>query len=82
MTPAALRGHELQLLAAVLEIGAEGNYLDYASAEQAFMAVQMLVLEIDDPELESQLEALGNSLNDDERYRPAQFARLLAELRD
>jgi hypothetical protein len=82
LTPAALRGHELQLLAAVLEIGAAGNYLDYASAEQAFMAVQMLVLEIDDPELESQLEALGNSLNDDERYRPAQFARLLAELRD
>jgi len=32
----------------VLETGAEGNYLDYVSAEQAFMAVQMLVIEIDD----------------------------------
>jgi len=32
----------------VLETGAEGNYLDYVSAEQAFMAVQMLVIEIGD----------------------------------
>lgn len=79
---ARLSGLEQQLLAAILEIGAAGNYIDYASAEQAFMAVQMLVLEIDDPELEMQLEALGNSLNDDERYRPAQFARLLAGLRE
>jgi len=82
LTPAALRGNEPELLAAVLEIGAAGNYIDYASAEQAFMAVQMLVLEIDDPEMEMQLEALGNSLNDDERYRPAQFARLLKGLRE
>jgi hypothetical protein len=81
LTPAALRGREPQLLTAVLEIGAAGNYIDYASAEQAFMAVQMLVLEIADPELQAQLDALGNSLNDEERYRPAQFARLLACLR-
>jgi hypothetical protein len=81
LTPAALRGREPQLLEAVLEIGAAGNYIDYASAEQAFMAVQMLVLEIDDPGLEAQLEALGNSLDNDERYRPAQFATLLDGLR-
>ena len=66
---------------AVLETGAEGNYLDYVSAEQAFMAVQMLVIEIDDPDLEAELDALANSLNDDERYRPAQFAQLLEDLR-
>ena len=79
--PATLHGRESQLLAAVLEIGAAGNFIDYASAEQAFMAVQMLVLEIDDPALEAQLEALGNSLDNDERYRPAQFAKLLEGLR-
>lgn len=77
LTPAALRGREQQILEAVLETGAEGNYIDYVSAEQAFMAVQMLVLEIGDPEQEAQLDELANSLNDDERYRPAQFARLL-----
>ena len=82
LTPATLRGNEPQLLAAVLKIGAAGNYIDYASAEQAFMAVQMLALEIDDPALVAQLEALGNSLNDDERYSPAQFARLLEGLRE
>ena len=63
-----------------LETGAEGNYIDYVSAEQAFMAVQMLVLEIGDAEQEAQLDELANSLNDDERYRPAQFASLLERL--
>jgi len=81
LTPAKLRNRELQILEEVLETGAEGNYLDYVSAEQAFMAVQMLVIELDDPELEAALDDLANSLNDDERYRPAQFRRLLTSLR-
>ena len=74
------RGREMQILREILATGAEGNYLDYASAEQAFMAVQMLVFEIGDPELEEELVALGDSLQDDERYRPAQFRRLLAAM--
>ena len=77
LTPATLRGRESQLLQAILLTGAAGNYIDYASAEQAFMAVQMLVLEIDEPELSAKLDALATALDDDERYRPAQFARLL-----
>ncbi len=81
LTPAKLRNRELQILEEVLETGAEGNYLDYVSAEQAFMAVQMLVIELDDPELEAELDALANSLDNDERYRPAQFRRLLTSLR-
>ena len=70
----------MQILREILATGAEGNYLDYASAEQAFMAVQMLVFEIGDPDLEDELTALGDALQDDERYRPAQFRRLLAAL--
>ena len=66
----------------MLETGVEGNYIDYVSAEQAFMAVQMLVLEIDDPDLEAKLDELATSLDDDERYRPSQFAGLLDKLRD
>ena len=66
----------------MLETGVEGNYIDYVSAEQAFMAVQMLVLEIDDPDLEAKLDELATSLDDDERYRPSQFAQLLDDLRD
>ncbi len=82
LTPRKVRGEERQILEHVLETGAEGNYLDYVSAEQAFMAVQMLVIELDDPYLEAELDALADSLNDDERYRPAQFRRLLTSLRD
>jgi hypothetical protein len=81
VTPARIGGFESQILEAVLEAGADGNYLDYASAEQAFMAVQMLAIELGDPELEAALDKLANSLDDDERYRPAQFATLLDDLR-
>ncbi|MBT8099464.1 MAG: cytochrome c family protein [Gammaproteobacteria bacterium] len=80
LSPERLQNRERQLLKDLLTVGAEGNYLDYASAEQAFMAVQMLVIEIDDPTLDAALEALADSLDDDERYRPGQFARLLADL--
>jgi hypothetical protein len=77
-----LNNQEIRLLREILATGAEGNFLDYAAAEQAFMAVQMLVFEIGDPDLQKQLDRLGDSLEDDERYRPMQFARLLAELAD
>jgi len=59
---------------------ADGNYLDYISAEQAFMAVQMLVIELDDPYLEDQLDRIADTLNNDERYRPSRFAAMLAAL--
>ena len=80
LSPRNLRGREMQLLREVLGTGAEGNYIDYISAEQAFMAVQMLVIEIDDPWLEDQLDRIADTLNNDERYRPAQFAAMLATL--
>lgn len=77
LSPARLQNREGQILAEVLRLGAEENYLDYVSAEQAFMAVQMLVIELDDPDLEAELDRLAGSLDDDERYRPDLFARLL-----
>jgi len=82
LTPSRLRGRELSILEEVLATGAEGNYLDYVSAEQAFMAVQMLVIELDDPDLEMQLDTLADSLDNDERYRPSEFRRLLDNLRE
>ncbi len=81
-TPDRLAGRERRLLRELLATGAEGNYLDYASAEQAFMAVQMLVFELGVERLAAKLDLLGNALDDDERYRPAQFARLLADFDD
>lgn len=80
LTPAKLQGREFSILEEVLATGAEGNYLDYVSAEQAFMAVQMLVIELNDPDLEAELDTLANSLNNDERYRPSEFRALLDNL--
>ena len=82
LTAARLAGRERQILEEVLATGAEGNYLDYMSAEQAFMAVQMLVIELDDPGLDAELDTLADSLNNDERYRPSEFRRLLDNLQD
>ncbi len=76
----SLQGREMSVLREILGTGAEGNYIDYISAEQAFMAVQMLVIEIDDPWLEDQLNTIAETLSNDERYRPAQFAAVLATL--
>jgi len=44
------------------------------------MAAQMLVIELDKPYLEDQLDRMVNTLNNDERYRPSQFAAVLAAL--
>jgi len=80
LSPAAMQNRERQVLRELLATGAEGNYLDYVSAEQAFMAVQMLVFEIGDAELEAALGPLGDALQNDERYSPGRFAQLLANL--
>ena len=80
ITPTSLRNRERQILREILATGAAGNYLDYVSAEQAFMAVQMLVFEIGDDSLEAALDPLGDALQDDERYSPYRFARLLAAM--
>ena len=82
LTPTTMQNRERQVLRELLATGAEGNYLDYVSAEQAFMAVQLLVFEIGDAELEAALGPLGDALQNDEHYSPARFAQLLANLGD
>jgi len=80
LSPDTLANRERQLLRELLATGAEGNYIDYVSAEQAFMAVQMLAYEIGDASMKARLDPLGDALDDDERYSPARFRSLLAEL--
>ncbi len=75
-----LQHRKQQILRQILASGAQAQFIDYASAEQAFMAVQMLVYELEDADLEAEIGELADSLQDDERYRPAQFSRLLAKL--
>ena len=65
------------ILDEILELAAGGNFLDYVSAEQAFMAVQMLAIELGDDALQASLDALARALEDDEQYEPQHFHRLL-----
>ena len=68
------------VLTALLEAGAQGEFADYVGAEQAFMAIQMLAFESGDRSFQNYLDILAAAVEDDERFRPAEFARLLREL--
>jgi hypothetical protein len=72
---------ERQILNHILEAGAAAEFIDYASAEQAFMAVQMLAFELQDVTLQGEIDELASALENDEGYRPAQFSRLLRNSR-
>ncbi len=80
LTDSSVQSRERQILEQILRTGADGEYLDYVSAEQAFRAVQMLAYELKDSALQAELDALAEVLDNDERYRPSQFARLLRNL--
>ena len=69
-------------MSALLEAGAHGEFADYVGAEQAFMAIQMLAFESGDRALQNYLDILAVAVEDDERFRPAEFARLLRVLND
>jgi hypothetical protein len=69
------------LLRSVLAAAERGEYPDYAAAEQAAMAVTMLLAESglavgSDPEV----EALFTDLRDDEQYDAPRFGRILARI--
>ncbi len=80
LTDRTVQSRERQILEEILTAGANGEFLDYVGAEQAFMAVQMLAFELKDTSLQADLDALAEALDNDERYRPSQFARLLRNL--
>ena len=71
----------LELLRSILAAAERGEYPDYAAAEQAAMAVTILLAESgtaigSDP----QVEALFADLRDDEHFDPERFRRMLARL--
>jgi hypothetical protein len=77
LSPDSIRNRGDAVLREILLSAADGNFLDYVSAEQAFMAVQMLAIELNNASLEAALDDLAKSLENDETYQPRQFARLL-----
>jgi Cytochrome c554 and c-prime len=70
------------LLHSVLAAAERGDYPDYAAAEQAAMAVTMLLAESGlAVESNPEVEALFADLRDDERFDAERFGRILARIR-
>jgi len=70
-----------ELLRSVLAAAERGEYPDYAAAEQAVMAVTMLLAETGRAgEFGPQVDALFADLRDDERYDAQRFSRILARI--
>jgi hypothetical protein len=85
----ALAGRPLTLaekratLRALAEGAAGGDYPDYVAAEQAAMAVVLLLAETGrERELKPQIDALFDALAQDDRYDAARFEQLLSRLKE
>ncbi len=71
------------LLDAILAAAERGEYPDYAAAEQAAMAVTLLLAGTGrDPGADPRIEALFADLQDDERFDAARFSRILGRVRE
>ena len=70
------------LLTAILDLGSRREYRDYIGAEQAVMATELLMLDLDTAERNRpRLDALFKLVEDDEAYRPEQFVTAVDQLR-
>lgn len=70
------------LLTAILDLGSRHEYRDYISAEQAVMATELLMLDLDTAgRNRPRLDALFKLVEDDEAYRPDQFVTAVDQLR-
>jgi hypothetical protein len=70
------------LLTAILDLGSRHEYRDYIGAEQAVMATELLMLDLDTAARNrARLDALFKLVEDDEAYRPDQFVTAVDQLR-
>jgi hypothetical protein len=70
------------LLSAILDLGSRREYRDYIGAEQAVMATELLMLDLDTAARNRpRLDALFKLVEDDEAYRPDQFVTAVDQLR-
>jgi hypothetical protein len=70
------------VLAGLLDLGARREYRDYISAEQAMMATELLLIDINKADrFRPKLDALYRFVEDDEAYRAEQFATGMEQLR-
>jgi hypothetical protein len=76
------------ILAGLVDDGINGQYRDYAGAEQATMAISSVLDFLarrgelaDVRAANAALDRLHREVRDDEKYRPAQFVEALTQLR-
>jgi len=70
------------LLTAILDLGSRREYRDYIGAEQAVMATELLMIDLDTATRNrARLDALFKLVEDDEAYRPEQFVTAVDQLR-
>jgi cytochrome c554/c'-like protein len=73
---------QASLLAGVLDLGARREYRDYISAEQAVMAIELIMIDLGRADRHrSRLDALYRLVDNDETYRSDQFVAGIVELR-
>jgi Cytochrome c554 and c-prime len=72
-----------RLIDGVLSAAIEGQFRDYLGAEQAVMAVDLLLIEQGQAtRFRPQLDELYRQVNNDEKFRPEPFAKAMQGLRD
>jgi hypothetical protein len=75
------RADTTQVLADIVALGSEGEYRDYISAEQAVMAIELLMIEAGAADrYRSRLDELYRTLRNDDAYDPAQLRDSLKSL--
>jgi hypothetical protein len=75
------RADAARLLADVVELGSEGEYRDYISAEQAVMAIDLLMIDIGVADrYRKERDELYRALRNDDAYQPAQLRDTLTQL--
>lgn len=77
-----------QVFSALIDEASEGQFTDYAGAEQAYMAISNLSLSLANQgalksasEVNRQLANMRKTLSNDEQYQPKIFAQQLADLK-
>jgi len=75
-------GEQTGLLTAILDLGSRREYRDYIAAEQAVMASELLMLDLNTAARNrARLDELFRLVQDDEAYRPDQFVTAVDQLR-
>lgn len=70
------------ILTDLIAKGVKGEYRDYIGAEQAVMAIELLIIDLGlEDRLKSHTDVLYKRVEQDELFRPAQFIAALRQLR-